>query len=669
MELKTYFAQDASGNIMPGATVMVYEAATTTLATGLQDESGSPLANPFTADSSAKVAFYAPDGLYDITVVGNGRTVTIRAQFVSVDGAIVLRSDLAAPGGSALVGADDGASGSLWTTVAGFIAFLLSSLGASVIGFIQAGVGSVARSIQSKLRDSVSVADFMTPEQIADVTAGTLTIDVTSAVQAALNTGKSLDFIEGNFLVGPLSVPAAAAGATYRGKGFWHYGKTKKTRFTARDAGQTHIFSLANGADNISFELMRLDGENKAVKCIDATYGAFLSLDAVGVYGATEWGIFSKQGLARWRRLYVRCENATGGGALLGSDGSVESSEFTRGAVPLRIAAGGSRLSNVWANGGSECCLELSPFDSGTNHMNTCISNLYAGETLGGATLKPIIKIAGLSSRRVEDVHFTNSHFVAAETATNKINRVFDISYARDVVISSSSAFGFSSPTADRYLESFVRAENTLNLTVNGNVVRYCMKNPIVIGANCYPANITNNTISEYCTDIASGSEGAAILIDNNTSYGAITGNILDISGSSAVPYAVEGGNPARWVFDGNLARFANATIWNPATGVFAGGYQRMGGQPVPRGQISGSATYDAPSIAAGATTTTTVTVAGAALGDMVLGVSLSVDAGGLVVSGYVSAANTVTVRLSNPTASAIDIASASLRVRVLKVV
>lgn len=130
MELKTYFAQDASGNIMPGATVMVYEAATTTLATGLQDESGSPLANPFTADSSAKVSFYAPDGLYDITVVGNGRTVTIRAQFVSVDGASVLRSDLAAPGGSALV------------------------------GFQQSGTGAVATTVQSKLREAVSVKDF-----------------------------------------------------------------------------------------------------------------------------------------------------------------------------------------------------------------------------------------------------------------------------------------------------------------------------------------------------------------------------------------------------------------------------------------------------------------------------------------------------------------------------
>ena len=108
MELKTYFAQDASGNIMPGATVTVYEAGTATLATGLQDESGSPLANPFAADSSAKVAFYAPDGLYDITVAGNSRTVTIRAQFVSVDGASVLRDDLAATGGAALVGYDGG---------------------------------------------------------------------------------------------------------------------------------------------------------------------------------------------------------------------------------------------------------------------------------------------------------------------------------------------------------------------------------------------------------------------------------------------------------------------------------------------------------------------------------------------------------------------------------
>lgn len=149
MELKTYFSQDASGNIMPGATVTVYLANTTTLATGLQDESGSPLSNPFTADSSAKVSFYAPDGLYDITVVGNGRTVTIRAQFFAIDGASVLRSDLAATGGSALV------------------------------GFQQAGSGAVATTVQDKLRESVSVKDF---GAVGDGVA-----DDTDAIQAAID--------------------------------------------------------------------------------------------------------------------------------------------------------------------------------------------------------------------------------------------------------------------------------------------------------------------------------------------------------------------------------------------------------------------------------------------------------------------------------------------------
>jgi len=90
MELKTYFAQDASGNIMPGATVTVYEAGTATLATGLQDESGSPLANPFTATSRGKVAFYAPDGLYDILVVSGGASVTIRSQFADLTNAATL---------------------------------------------------------------------------------------------------------------------------------------------------------------------------------------------------------------------------------------------------------------------------------------------------------------------------------------------------------------------------------------------------------------------------------------------------------------------------------------------------------------------------------------------------------------------------------------------------
>ncbi|RWP19270.1 MAG: hypothetical protein EOR00_09185 [Mesorhizobium sp.] len=87
-----------------------------------------------------------------------------------------------------------------------------------------------------------------------------------------------------------------------------------------------------------------------------------------------------------------------------------------------------------------------------------------------------------------------------------------------------------------------------------------------------------------------------------------------------------------------------------------------------PQALLAGSATYDAPSIAAGAEVTTTVTVTGAAVGDVVVGMSHGVDQAGLTIDGYVSAANTVTAVVRNGTAGAVDLASATLRAAVLPV-
>jgi hypothetical protein len=60
------------------------------------------------------------------------------------------------------------------------------------------------------------------------------------------------------------------------------------------------------------------------------------------------------------------------------------------------------------------------------------------------------------------------------------------------------------------------------------------------------------------------------------------------------------------------------------------------------------------------------VTVNGAALGDVVL-VSLGVDTVDAVVAGAVTAANTVTVTLLNNTAGAVNLASTTARIVVLK--
>jgi len=80
MEVKNYFATDASGNILGGAQVFLYLAGTATLATGIQNISGAALSNPFTAQSNGLVQFQAPDNNYDMRVVKLGRDFTIRIQ-------------------------------------------------------------------------------------------------------------------------------------------------------------------------------------------------------------------------------------------------------------------------------------------------------------------------------------------------------------------------------------------------------------------------------------------------------------------------------------------------------------------------------------------------------------------------------------------------------------
>lgn len=89
---------------------------------------------------------------------------------------------LAATGGAALIGSDDGASGSLWTTIAGFITYLRSSAGSSIVGFLQAGTGAEASAIQTELRY------FVRPEQFG--AAGDGVTDDAAALQAALDTEK-----------------------------------------------------------------------------------------------------------------------------------------------------------------------------------------------------------------------------------------------------------------------------------------------------------------------------------------------------------------------------------------------------------------------------------------------------------------------------------------------
>jgi hypothetical protein len=81
---------------------------------------------------------------------------------------------------------------------------------------------------------------------------------------------------------------------------------------------------------------------------------------------------------------------------------------------------------------------------------------------------------------------------------------------------------------------------------------------------------------------------------------------------------------------------------------------------------LAGSKTVLWPALAAGASSTTTITVTGAAVGDYVQA-TMAVDLQGLMMSAYVGAANIITIVLSNPTTAAASLPSGTLTARIIR--
>lgn len=102
----------------------------------------------------------------------------------------------------------------------------------------------------------------------------------------------------------------------------------------------------------------------------------------------------------------------------------------------------------------------------------------------------------------------------------------------------------------------------------------------------------------------------------------------------------------------------------NPAGGILVA--TQVGIHSLAVGQIAVTLVWNPASVGSLAVITTTVTVPGAALGDLVLA-SFSLDLAGLILSYNVSSTNTVTITLFNPTAAAIDLASGTVKVLVFK--
>ena len=145
---------DSNGNPLASGKVYYYIPSTTTFKNTYQDDALTILnTNPIQLDANGQCIAYG-DGSY-------------RQQVYDVNNNLIWDQQVDAP--------------------LSFSDFEVPA-GSSYIGYQQGNSGSIARTVQSRLQDIISVFDFMTSAQIADVRAGTLTQDVTSAVQNAMNS-------------------------------------------------------------------------------------------------------------------------------------------------------------------------------------------------------------------------------------------------------------------------------------------------------------------------------------------------------------------------------------------------------------------------------------------------------------------------------------------------
>ena len=121
----------------------------------------------------------------------------------------------------------------------------------SDVTFLQAGTGAVTRTAQAKLRETLSVFDFMSSAQIAAVEAYTFGVDVTTACQAALDAARASNkdcyFPAGGYLVTSLTIPGnVSGGVDDRDSAIRIYGQGFGEPFVQTNTGGTVIKSVTD---------------------------------------------------------------------------------------------------------------------------------------------------------------------------------------------------------------------------------------------------------------------------------------------------------------------------------------------------------------------------------------------------------------------------------------
>lgn len=523
---------------------------------------------------------------------------------------------------------------------------------ASTVSFTAAGSNALASTVQRKLREVVSVFDFFNATLIADAIARTNNYETSALMQYAVDsfsgtTGGAVFMPEGNYrfssqvLIDRDNIHIYGAGieATQVLKitasmNVFSFGLnvTQREGCSIRDLSINVSGVTSSAGSGIRFrktlntiaERLRIVAQFIGITMFSANLAIAQDIYIVNTVAST--GIcVSVDGAGNDQFLNrVTCDAPAGSQPLAGfavyrTDAmTIEDCVVVRSGIGITLRpAGTDTVDNLFFM---------------NNSWDTCTNQGLSIEPAAGAFVRRLastndwfsscddsgVKLSSVGT--IADIRFTSARFF------NNNKHGFEAQGGTDFYLTCCSAAGNSRTVNNTYSGIFIAA-NIGGFQLTGN--------------RCGAVASFGN-FQKYGIEVSAGTSDNYLIFGNDCRTNA-TGGLID--GGSGTQKQVFGNFPFSATTD-------NFTIGN--------------GSPMKR-IMSATKSWDPPNVADGAMTSTTVTVTGALVGDVVqCGLSTLVVAG-WVLSGYVSAADTVTVTLFNKTGGAVDLASGTLRATVTR--
>lgn len=560
-----------------------------------------------------------------------------------------------------------------------------------------------------KLNDLVSVKDFGAK--------GDGVTDDTAAIQAAIAAADNLYWPEGTYLVDTASnamVPTSKIGMWWYG-----YGATIKAKDGATAAGNALMLRLFN-CSNVVIEGLTFDG-NRANRtafassshCIQINDGDDIVLRDVVIKNSTYDGIYVRGTTPGTESTYptkilfdnVVVDNAYRNGlSLVGANGvTIRGGRFTNtnGTAPQAGIDIEPNASDTYLV--KNVLIEGTHFEGNTGtgisasgNVGVLCDNIKLMNITGKANAECFIQAAYVSNLIIDGASVNGDTTIPTQIGVITVLNMAEEVNIRNVdfrditgVTATKALIYIADPAAGPRYISNIRASNVSCQTINsrannvfidGVQVDTCTgAEPTIYMATGSYCSIKNVSVVSKTTSVALRVTSTFTDVDNITIINAPNGirmqgannkyrNVTILNSGTAASYGCYMDTATGVIIENvNISDtggyYTNTTAFNvSAVASLAGARFRN----VYFSPLMGSATWDPPSIANGAQSSTTVSVTRADLGDQVR-VSHSISLAGLTSTAYVSAANTVTVVLANTTGGAVDLASHTVSVEVIK--